>query len=549
MGKSDHQNVKCYGEQRPVTVIIGAGPAGLTAAYELIKRHRNRPIILEASRHVGGIARTVEYKGNRIDLGGHRYFSKSERITDWWINLLPLERQAITENWANHRRAPGTLNASSRANGNRDIQRQSAPDPEREDAVMLVRKRRSQILFGGRLFQYPVVLDWATLANLGCWRATKIVGSYIVARLRPIHPELSLRDFLTNRFGSELYRTFFRDYTEKVWGISCQELKPDWGTQRIKGLSMRTVISHAAGQMMSPVFSSGRKNNELSLIDQFYYPKLGSGQIWAEAARAIERQGGKIHLEQKVTAIQISGSRVYQVESIDTRTGEKRFWLCDQLFSSMPVKDLVCAAIPAGPAAVLDVAARLPYRDFITVGILAENLRLPHSVTAPGAQNPVLDQWIYLQEPGLKAGRLQIYNNWSPYMVADPNRIWIGLEYFCNEGDAFWGKSDETLAAYAVEEMVRIGALDRGGVLDSVVLRVPKAYPAYHGSYEQFAIVKDWADGISNLFLIGRNGTHHYNNMDHSMLTAMAAVECAGNGGGDKRRIWAINNEPDYHEI
>lgn len=530
----------------PVVVIIGAGPAGLTAAYELIDRFQIHPIILEATGHIGGIARTAVYKGNRIDLGGHRYFSKSDRVMSWWTNLLPLQGHPARDDRIDDWIAPPISGSWRRPIGSQQAQWHAAANPESDEAVMLVRQRSSKILFRQRFIDYPIALSWGTLANLGLWPVTKMVTSYAAARAWPIREERSLADFLTNRFGAELYRTFFKDYTEKVWGVPCSELKPDWGMQRIKGLSMKKVLAHAAGRVMRP--GANGKRVETSLIGRFYYPKLGSGQVWEEAAKAIESQGGRIQLHQTVTGIQVLGSRVSSVESTDARTGETRRWPCDQLFSSMPVKDLIASMSPAPPERVRKVAGKLQYRGLITVGLLTKRFGLGRLGRDQTLNKPITDQWIYIQEPGVQAGRIQIYNNWSPYMVADRGTTWIGVEYFCDEGDVSWNTSDAGLMARAVTEMERIGVLSEGDVLDGVVIRVPKAYPAYHGAFEHFSTIRDWTDSVSNLFLMGRNGMHRYNNMDHSMLAAFAAVECACSNHGRKDLIWAVNTEPDYHE-
>jgi protoporphyrinogen oxidase len=538
-----------FGDQNAKTIIIGAGPAGLTAAYELLDKAGIRSTILEMSASIGGMARTEVFKGNRLDLGGHRFYSKSDRVVSWWLNLLPLQGRPACDDPLVDDTPAWSTGGSHREPGNPETRWIPAPDPEKEEVAMLVRKRRSSILFKRRFFTYPITLNARTLTNLGPWRAAKIMASYATARILPIRPERSLADFLTNRFGRELYRTFFKDYTEKVWGVPCCDLKPEWGAQRIKGLSMTKVVSDAARRLIQPANSKNDKRGETSLIDRFYYPKLGAGQLWEEAAKVIERHGGTIHLQQTITGIRISDSRIISVESTNTQTGAKRQWPCDQVFSSMPVGDLIRSMSPAAPESVKRVAQGLQYRDFIAVGLLAKKVRLAGGFHNGGSEQGVRDQWVYIQEPDIKAGRIQIYNNWSPYMVADRNTVWICVEYFCNEGEAFWKNSDGTLAAYAMEELRRIGALDKADVLDSVVLRVPKAYPSYVGTYEEFQTVRSWTDSISNLFLIGRNGMHRYNNMDHSMLSAMAAVECALEGYGNKDRIWAVDTETDCHEF
>ncbi len=536
--------------RRRTAIVIGAGPAGLTAAWELLDRSDVTPVVLEASGEIGGLSRTVCYKGNRIDIGGHRFFSKSDHVMEWWRNVLPLQGALARDDVALGRGVPLATECSWRPLGSRDVLRRGAPDPEREDKVMLVRRRLSRILYERKMYDYPLSLGISSIRNLGLARICAIGASYLKASTFPILPEASLEDFFINRFGKELYRTFFRDYTEKVWGVPCRAIKPEWGAQRVKGLSIRKAVAHAARKLVPRRATSiEQKATETSLIEQFLYPKLGPGQLWEEVASAVEGNGGEIHRHCQVVAIDCGGGRVTSVRTRDPRNGDVTDWEGDFFISSMPVKDLICAMGPAVPERARQVATGLAYRDFITVGLLLSRLEVRNRGAFAAASGRVLDNWIYVQESDVKLGRIQVFNNWSPYLVADPGTVWLGLEYFCREGDELWNMSDEELVAFAGRELAAIGLVDPANVLDGVVLRVPKAYPAYFGSYEQFHEVRRFTDSLPNLFLVGRNGMHRYNNTDHSMLTAMAAVNAVVSPQqGSHEAIWAVNAEDTYHE-
>ena len=524
--------------QKKTAIIIGAGPAGLTAALELLEKTDVLPIVLEQGQDVGGISRTVEYRGNRIDIGGHRFFSRSDRVMNWWRNILPLQRVDSDD--------PGLR--ITYQNASREVAAGEGPDPETTLEVLLVRERDSRILFRGRFFDYPVSLSLATLRNLGLLETMRIGLSYIAGRLRPPREEHSLEDFFINRFGDRLYRTFFKDYTEKVWGLPCSEIEPDWGAQRVKGLSVSAAILHAVRRLFTSDRSLGQKSSETSLIERFLYPKLGPGQMWQEVARRVAERGGRIEMGRTVTGLRAEGNHIVAVEVRDAESGATRSIEGDYFFSTMPVRDLVSGLDLEVPAEVQRVASGLLYRDFVTVGLLVPELKM-RGIARPGLpEGLVPDNWIYVQEPGVKVGRLQIFNNWSPWLVADPGKIWIGLEYFCDEGDQIWSMSDEDLKRFGARELDQIGVLDADRVEDGVVLRVPKTYPAYFGTYGEFDIVRSYLDGFVNLFPVGRNGMHRYNNQDHSMLTAMAAVENIRDGIEDKSNLWAVNTEEDYHE-
>jgi len=505
-------------------IIIGGGPAGLTAAHELLKNTDVRPIILEADNILGGISRTVKHNGNRIDIGGHRFFSKSDRVMDWWLDVMPMQR---------------TGDVALRYQGkNRSLSGTDGPDPEQEDRVMLVRGRKSRIYHGGSFFDYPLSLTPHTLARLGIRRSMRIAASYSRASLRPIPEEVSLEDFLINRFGRELYRTFFKDYTEKVWGVPCDEISAEWGAQRIKGLSLRRALAHYLTNVIPSARNDiAQKNVETSLIEQFLYPKLGPGQLWEVVGERIEAAGGTIHMQHRVVGLERDSTRITAVIAEDSE-GVRRRFSGEFVFSTMPIRALFKALSPAPPPAVSEVGAGLLYRDFITVGLLVDRLKLGR----------LDDNWIYIQEPGVQVGRMQIFNNWSPWMVADPEKIWIGLEYFCYDTDPLWSMSSEDLIALGINESERIGILERSTVRDGVAIKMPRTYPAYFGTYNRFDEIRRFLDSIENLYPIGRNGMHRYNNQDHSMLTAMVAVDGIAAGVRDMDALWDINIEQEYHE-
>ncbi|MCU0611814.1 MAG: NAD(P)/FAD-dependent oxidoreductase [Candidatus Eisenbacteria bacterium] len=516
-------------------LIIGAGPAGLTAAYELSHRTDIRPIVLEATGDIGGISKTVNYRGNRIDIGGHRFFSKSDRIMQWWQRILPLQGAPARDDLALGRRV-----ALSPLAG--------APNPETEDRVLLARSRVSRILYERRFYDYPVGLSPLTVRNLGLLRMARIVASYGKARIRPIRPERSLEDFFVNRFGRELYATFFRDYTEKVWGVPCARISPEWGGQRVKGLSVGRALLDGVKGIVSRDRSLAQKGTETSLIRQFLYPKLGPGQMWEEVARIVQTRGGEIRLHHEVVTLAADGARIRSLGVRDVRTGQVGALSGDIVLSSMPVRDLVSGLRADIPAEVKRIAGGLVYRDFVTVGLLLRRLLVRNSGRMKTLNDIIPDTWIYVQESDVRLGRIQVFNNWSPYLVADPRTVWLGLEYFCTEGDDFWRLADEEIATRAVAEMCSLGFADRRDVLDTVVVRMPKTYPAYFGTYGEFETVKACLDGFENLFLLGRNGMHRYNNQDHSMLTAMTAVDNLIAGHSCKDNIWSTNTEEEYHE-
>lgn len=509
------------GDPPRTAIIIGAGPAGLTAAFELLTRTNIRPIVLEKSSCIGGISRTVQYKGNRIDIGGHRFFSKSDRVINWWLSHFELETEAARNGAEDGRGA--------------------------HDRIMMVRSRKSRIYFLRKLFDYPVQLTGRTLRQLGFLRSLRIGLSYLRSAAVPASRPANLEQFFIQRFGRELYLTFFKSYTEKVWGISCAEISADWGEQRVKGLSIRKAIAHNLRQVFSSNGSRGlpQKDVETSLIERFLYPKYGPGQMWEEVARKIVALGGTIVPDFSVDEVSPCGSRIVSVAGTGG-DGTRQTYSGDLFFSTMAVKDLVQAFDAPVPEQIRAISDGLVYRDFITVGLLLNKLKVTDD--SSGSQKLIADNWIYIQEPDVLAGRLQIFNNWSPHMVSDQSKVWLGVEFFCNEGDQLWTSSDADMTRLAAEELDRIGILDAGDVLDSVVIRMPKTYPAYFGTYSEFPVLRAYLDGIENLYLIGRNGMHRYNNQDHSMLAAVTAVDNIIARRTDKSNIWAVNSENEYHE-
>jgi protoporphyrinogen oxidase len=514
-------------------IIIGAGPAGLTAALELQRQSGIQPIVLEASHEIGGISRTVRYKGNRMDIGGHRFFSKSDRVMRWWLDLMPVETGFGADGHLSYHGMQRDLPVPV-----------SSADAATEDLVMLVRNRKSRIYFLRRFFDYPISLTAATFRNMGVTRTVRCGFSYMRSALLPQREERSLEDFLINRFGRQLYLTFFKSYTEKVWGVPCHEISAEWGEQRIKGLSLKGVVTHFLKKTFGPKPSGdiAQKKTETSLIEKFLYPKFGPGQLWERVADLVREGGGEIHFGLRITEIHVDGGKVVSVDATN-EAGERVTFTGDYFISTMPVRDLVRGLSPQPPAEVVEVSEGLMYRDFITVGLLAKKLSLTE-------QDGTLlkDNWIYVQEPDVTVGRLQIFNNWSPWLLGSADKVWIGLEYFCNDTDPLWSLPDDEMAKFAIAEVARIGILNAEEVEDSHVVHAPKTYPAYFGTYDRFDLIRNYTDRLQNLFLVGRNGMHKYNNQDHSMLTAMTAVENIVNGVTTKDNLWAINTEMEYHE-
>ncbi|MBQ8184505.1 MAG: NAD(P)/FAD-dependent oxidoreductase [Lachnospiraceae bacterium] len=512
-------------------VIIGAGPAGVTAAYELLKRSdQYEVLILEESQEIGGISRTVQYNGNRMDIGGHRFFSKVDRVTDWWDEIMPMQGQPSMDDKILGRTVPLA---------------EGGPDPDEADRVMLTRNRVSRIYYNKKFFDYPVKMNARTFRNMG-FSQTMVAGfSYLKSAVAK-KPEDSLENFYINCFGKKLYSMFFEGYTEKLWGRHPSQISADWGAQRTKGLSIMGILKDNLSKLV-PHKQQDKSKVQTSLIEEFNYPKYGPGQLWETAAAEVEKMGGEIRKGCKVTGVQTDGNKITAVEY--EMDGWKHTVEGDIIFSSMPLKDLV-AGMPQVPADVAAIAAGLPYRDFVTVGLLVNKLNLKNETELKTLNNIVPDCWIYVQDTGVKLGRIQIFNNWSPYLVKDPqNTVWIGLEYFCDEGDRYWNMSEEEWVQMGIQELIKMGVIsDAKEVLDSHREKVKKAYPAYFDTYAKIDKLVDYLNGFDNLYCVGRNGQHRYNNMDHSMVTSFEAVDNILSGRSDKTNIWSVNTEKAYHE-
>ncbi len=473
---NNHRKNSALAAKNHRTIIIGAGPAGLTAAYELVIQG-SRPIVLEKDTMVGGLARTVTYKGYRFDIGGHRFFTKVHEVNQLWHDMLG------------------------------------------DDFIRV--SRQSRIYYKDKFYDYPLNL-LNTLSNLRLIESSAILLSYVKWKMFPYREEESLDKWVTNRFGRRLYRTFFQSYTEKVWGIPCSKIHADWAAQRIKGLSLKSVLSN--------VFFKG--NHVKSLIDEFYYPRLGPGMMWQRFQEKVESQGGQVYLNTKVVRVRREGR---QIKSINVQRGEKKIEIFGENFiSSMPITALIKKLDPPPPYKVLRAAENLSYRAFILVGLIINQTEL------------FSDNWIYIHSPDVKVGRIQNFKNWSADMVPDPAKTSLGMEYFCSEGDDIWRMSDANLIQLATAELTSLKLAEASDVVDGVVIRQPKAYPVYDANYRQFLqTVQDFLANIDNLQTIGRNGMHRYNNQDHSMLMGMLAVR---NLFGEKHDLWQVNTERSYYE-
>lgn len=511
-------------------VIIGAGPAGLTAGIELLKQSKDyEVVILEETQEIGGISRTVKHNGNRMDIGGHRFFSKDEEVMRWWDELMPRQGKPAYDDKVLGRDVP---------------LKEGGPDPEKEDMVMLTRNRVSRIYYKKKFFDYPVKMNVQTIKNMG-FVTTMAAGFSYLKSVIVKRKEDSLENFYINRFGKKLYSMFFEGYTEKLWGRHPSEIDASWGAQRVKGLSIVAIIKDVFSKMLP-----GNKNNrkvETSLIEEFYYPKYGPGHLWESAAEKFKSMGGTIQKGCKVTNVRTEGGKAAAV--IYEKNGAVQEIPGDYIISSMPLKDLVMGMNDV-PEDIKGYAEGLPYRDFVTVGLLLDKLNLKNETKLKTLGNIVPDCWIYVQDVGVKLGRIQIFNNWSPYMVEKPeDTVWIGLEYFCTEGDKYWKLSEEKWAKLGIKELIKMGVIDsESQVKDYHKEAVKKAYPAYFDTYDHIGDIVEYINRFDNLYCVGRNGQHRYNNMDHSMATSFEAVRNIVNGISDKKNVWNVNTEQEYHE-
>ncbi len=510
-------------------LVIGAGPAGLTAAYELLDKCEDIEVtVFEESEHMGGISKTVNYKGNRMDMGGHRFFSKVDEVNEWWNRMLPLQASPA----ADYKKLGIDVPLAK-----------EGPDPEKDDRTMLVRHRVSRIFFKQRFFDYPISLKWETIRNMGFFTTIAVGFSYLGSCIHK-RKENSLEDFYVNRFGKKLYSMFFERYTENLWGRHPSEIAPDWGAQRVKGLSIIAILKDMFGKL----FHKKNRKVETSLIEEFKYPKLGPGELWDVTAEEIEKKGGKILRHHKVTGVIKDENDHLTGVKVETPEGEKVFE-GDYVISSMPVKDLV-EGMNDVPDDMREIASGLPYRDYITLGVLVPKLKLKNKTNIKTISNIIPDNWVYVHDKSVQMGRFQIYNNWSPYMIKDiENTVWVGLEYFCYEGEEWWNMSEDDFAKFAIDEMVTMGLIDStSDVMDYHEEKVKKAYPAYFDTYSRMDDLVEYLSKIDNLFCVGRNGQHRYNNLDHSMCTSFETVKNIKAGITDKKNIWSVNTETEYHE-
>ena len=463
---------------------------------------------------MGGISRTVNYKGNRIDIGGHRFFSKSDRVMKWWLRMLELEQVDEPAHLTYHRHT-------------KDLTFRGHADPNTSDRVMLVRRRRSRIYFQKQFFDYPFTLSLDTIRKLGIAQLIRIAADYGRSRLFPIRPEVNLEQFFINRFGRTLYQTFFKSYTEKVWGMPCTEISAEWSAQRIKGLSLVSALKAAL------VKKAQKKGDVIkTLIDTFHYPRKGPGMMWERVADIVSSRGSRVMMNSETVNIlwsdRVTGIRIRE-------NGKTRVIEGTDFVSSMPIRELIARFEPAAPEEVQAAANKLMYRDFLTVALIVNRDAFP-------------DNWIYIHDPGVKLGRIQNFKSWSPELIPDPKTTCLGLEYFCFEGDGLWNMPDQDLVELGKKELEILGLVKASEVIEGSVVRMPKAYPVYDGDgeyREALKVVRRFVDGLGNLQLVGRNGMHKYNNQDHSMLTAMLAAK---NILGAKFDLWGVNVDEEYHE-
>jgi len=464
---------------RSDVIIFGAGPAGLAGATKLVKDGKS-VTVFEKESIVGGISKTLEFKGNRFDLGGHRFFTKAKEVNELWDEILGDD--------------------------------------------FIVRPRLSRIYYRGKFFDYPVK-PLNALTNLGAIESTMILFDYLRMKLFPYKEEKTFEQWVSNRFGKRLFNHFFKSYTEKLWGIPCSEIQAEWAAQRIKGLSLSSTIRNA-------VFPD-KSGKIKTLIDEFKYPKFGPGMMYEKMAENVKRSGGGILMETEVTSIRHENGTVKDA-LIRDHVGTEQTHSADQFLSSMPLTELIARLSPSPPAEVLEAAKRLTYRSFITISVILDT------------KQSFPDTWIYVHSPEVKLGRIQNFKAWSPFMIADPSKTTLGLEYFCTEGDELWTMKDEDLLKLGMSELEKIGLGRQAEFIDGFVARVPKAYPVYDAAYpENMAIVRRYLEQFKNIQPIGRYGMFKYNNMDHSILTGLYAAD---NILGSSNDIWEVNADQEYHE-
>lgn len=472
--------------------IIGAGPAGLAAAYELLSQSDEYHItIFEKDASVGGLSKTFEFEGGRIDIGGHRFYTKNLNILNLWENILP-----------------------------------------KSDQGMLTRDRKSHILWNSKLIDYPIKLNVQTIQALGAIEGAQVVMSYLYSKC--IGKEIdNLEDFYVDRFGKKLYSIFFRDYTRKLWGKPANKLSPDWGSQRIQNISLSEVFRS--------LFRKNKQQDERSFISQYCYPAYGAGQFWEAMANQILKMGGYIEMNCSVNHLHMDDSHILSVEyKVQEQSINKSF---DYVISSMPLSDLIMA-IENSPVEIKEIGSKLHYRDMIIVGI-----DLPRESTGRMFYNVQKDSWLYMQDTAMTFDRIQILNNWSPYAVKTNDHILLELEYFCDKGDALWNEDDTLLIKKALGGLIRCGICSSDAAISSyIVKRIEKAYPVYSDGYSQLSTVEEWINGIENLRCIGRNGQHRYNNMDHSVETGLAAARSILNENYNRKLIWNVNTNKEYLE-
>ncbi len=502
-------------------VIIGAGPAGITAGYELMKKKGYKVTILEAENSIGGLAKAVLHANNRLDIGGHRFFTKNWKVNLWWLKLFPIQARPAYDYYKTQRK----LNLP-----------ETGPSPHLDDIVMLKRQRFSHIIDGNKNYPYPMRFNSRTILNIGIKNTFKALSDYLKIRLKPLEQN-SLEDFYINRFGNFLYRKFLESYLEKILGKHPKDLSADMGAQKIKGLTLGRIIKNSFYRTFHL-----KCYTEPSLAREFYYPKFGPGHFWETVASKITSSGGKLVRNAKVVEIKLTEDG--NVDEVGYKLNGELFYVkADAVISTMPLKDLVMC-LPDVPEDICQIAKDLPFRDMVTIGMMVKKLKLRNTTSIKTLNNIIPDTWLYIRNPETKLSRVQIYNNWSPYLLRDPKKnVWLGLEYFCQDGDDYWKLNKQQWRNVAVKDLLDSGILaNKKDVLTYCVKKISHAIPLYCGSYNQLDKLLEYLDSIGNLYSIGRNGQHRNNTTDHSILTAFAAVKHITGRNDDKKRIRQINN-------